>query len=190
MPVETRYMRSDQHTVNDLTAYKLGTEQSSTSATECIGLYDGNTYCTHYLGIRIWKRAEDGTETEITAGTAVAIASGYDTGLISASWNCPLASLNPTDAIVVRVYSGTSSPPTHLEVTFITEQLGASQLDASTWTVYYYLRRTYNFFFDQTIYDFIYGTSTYNSRIEGFSWSTAPPPVVKQPVMDGFVFVE
>lgn len=171
MPVETRYLRSDQQTVNGLTAYILGVTQSNLSAYKSISAYSGDVYVTQYLGIRVWRRASDGTETEITYGTPVAIASGSDSGLIWATWFCPATPLAPTDAIVIRVYGGDSSPPTNLLATYISEQLGANRLDSATWTVYYYLLRTYNARYDITTYSFYFGTTTYNSRIEGFSWS-------------------
>jgi len=149
-----------------------------------------------YFGIRVWKRAADGTETEITSGVSVLLSMLLSTyhsdgaGIRSGTWDCPQTSLASTDSIVVGVYvrlGSTGSWYLHSSYRFTTEQLGASQLDAATWTVYLYLRpyvtsRFYSYFY--------FGKNTYNSRIEGFSWSTAPPPVVKQPVMDGFVFVE
>lgn len=176
-PTETRYMRSDTQTVNGLTAYKLSTTQSASYVSIQFDAYEDETFY-QYLGVRVWKRVSNGSETEISSGTAIAIATGI-LGLISATWSCPLTSLSLTDAIVVRVYGNDFSPPTTLLTSFITEQLGASSLDASTWTVYYYLvlqHTIYGFFFY-----FRFGTTDYNSRIANFvttipvsgSWHTA-----------------
>jgi len=141
MPVETRFMRSDFHTVNGLNARKLLIEQSSSSASYS---YQYSGEVTGYWGVRVFVRHEDGSETEITGGSAVAVVSRSSdgSGLQSATWNCPETSLAETDAIVVRVYSDNNNPPTTLRTTFITEQLGASKLDAATWTIHYYTQRT------------------------------------------------
>jgi len=170
MPVETRYMRGDQHTVNGLTAYILGTTQSDVEQVHKRG-FSGNVGIE--WGIRVWKRKSDGTEEEITNGTPVAIVSrGADgEGIQSATWTCPQTSLSSTDAIVVRVYVRELGGSWYLHAEFITEQLGASSLDGATWTVYYYTYRRYNALFDITDAWFYWGTTDKNSRIENFSWS-------------------
>jgi hypothetical protein len=60
-------------------------------------------------------------------------------------------------------------------VEFQTEQLGETQLDAVTWTVYYQVLRTYVAGTDETTYRFRWGVAASNSRITNFSHST---PVV------------
>ncbi len=179
MSVETRYFRNDTDTINGLLAYLLKT-LNTTSALE---FYIGDN-TTAYVGIRVWKRTSDGTETEITSGSAVAIAS-LASGISayvqkSATWDCPQTSLASTDAIIVRIYGDVNStPPTTLMRTFITEQMGATQLDAATWTVYYWIRRIRIFDGEGYVYGFwyVHGSDTRNSRIANFSWSSAPPPV-------------
>jgi hypothetical protein len=167
-------------TVNGLNAYELLTSQGTTYR---LAYITEDSTLTIYFGIRVWKRSSSGTETEITSGTAVAIASGLGSGLISGTWSCPSTSLDGTDSIVVRVYAGTSSPPTTLLATFTTEQLGAQSLDAATWTVYYYLSKV-SLGGGHYEYDFYWGTTTYNSRIENFTWTPVPVPVVvKKPIM-------
>jgi len=187
MTVETRYLRSDQHTVNGLTAYVLGTSQT-TSFLSRTQTFSGSP--TVEWGIRVWRRAADGTETEVTSGTPVAVVSrAYDgSGLQSATWNCPQTSMADTDAIVVRVYVRGGGSWILLE-TFITEQLGAGQLDAATWTVYYWTSRQYVPPVGQTSTSFRFGDSTYNSRIEGFSWSVPPPPVARRFQGDGLTLI-
>jgi len=170
VPVETRYFRSDTHTVNGLTAYQLKTV-NTTTLTSVSGGYQ-------YWGIRVFVRHADGTEEEVTAGTPVAQVFVTVAGWYNATWNCPSRTLSPTDAIVVRLYNAPySTGPWTLKREWITEQLGAGSLNASTWTVYY------NFAVREAVIDYIviayvfsHGNATYNSRIEGFAWT--PVPVV------------
>jgi len=178
MPVETRYFRSDQHTVNGLTANALLTSQSGTA---------GETTATlnqDYFGIRVWIRHQDGSETEVTSGNAVAVIhAGPSSGIYSATWNCPQRTLQPTDAIVVRVYQGAVVPPSNQIGEWITEQLNTTILNSATWTVFYYIGYAYSsrhlIDCDYAITErwrFAYDTSTYNSRIENFTYGIAPPP--------------
>ena len=181
---ETRYFRSDQHTINGLTAYILGTAESNTleEVSGCTVTESGNEFM---LGIRVYIRHANGSETEITPGETVAIVdltTGADyTTILSGAWNCSETMLENTDAIKIdvryccgQIWSESSASTI---ATFITEQLGASQLDDATWTVYYSIRRdrvtvgsppwqiTY------WSYYFRFGTASDNSRIEGFSYT-------------------
>ena len=195
MPVETRYMRSDQHTINGLTAYRLGAAES-TSLKEVYG--SGDTQ--FIIGIRVYVRHEDGSEEEVTPGESVArtnVSAGADwTGTVYADWNCPQTSLQPTDAVKidVRCMTGASwseSAATTI-ATFITEQLGASSLDASTWTVHYRIRRDRFRLYGMYFYDyyFRFGMAGDDSYIEGFSYTSAVAPVaVKRIYGDGLVWV-
>jgi len=179
LTVETRYFRSDSQTVNGLTARALLNGQGTTSAYKDISSYD------YKIGIRVWKRNSSGVETEITGGSPVAVANiPASSGYISGSWNCPQTSLASSDAIVVRVYATADGSTWVLVDTWITDQLGAQSLDASTWTVYYYIYVRASPYAVR----FYFGTSTYNSRITNFSWT--PVVAVKKPIMDGFVYVE
>jgi hypothetical protein len=170
MPAETRYFKNASVTVNGLTAYELGTVNTTISASVSVE----NPY--NYMGIRVWKRSAAGVETEITSGACVAIVYtgtlGAAPAVRSATWSCPATPLSATDSIVVRVYSVDSNGVTGqvLMATFTTGQLGATSLDAATWTVYYYNNRAV---YETTQYvAFYFGNSTYPSRIENFSWST------------------
>ena len=183
-PTETRYMRSDQQIVNGLAAYKLVISQSDTSASHVIERTGGGGYTINW-GIRVWKRDSGGTEYEITGGTPVAQVSraANGEGLLSTSWDCPQTSLNSTDAIVVGAYAEIVGQVSWTEqATFTTEQLSASQLDSAIWTVNYYTKyeskSTGPPTGKYTRGTFYWGTSTYNSRIGGFSWTeadTEPP---------------
>ncbi len=162
---EVRYMRGVQNevTVNGLTTYYLGLTQSDTPR----NFYSGNRE-TLYTGMRVWVRDSSGNEVEVTGGTAEAVvvrdSDGADIQTIT--WNCPQTLMNPTDSVVVRIYQERNvNPPTSLAATFTTEQLGATQLDPVTWTIHYYTQRG---FFNILAW----GTTTYNSRIEGFTYST------------------
>jgi len=158
---ETRYMTSIQHAVNGLTAYNLSLAQTS-SFMERSTQRNGGKSCT--WGIRVWKRALDGTETEITSGTKVAtVLRDVDgEGLQFATWNCPGSSLLPTDALVVRVYVDLESGDVFLEE-YITEQLGESELGEDVWTVYYWTRRARGG--GRTTAYFRFGDVAHNSRV-------------------------
>jgi hypothetical protein len=165
-PVETRYMRGDQQTVNGLSAYILGTTQS-----DIAGLYTyTDELMTVYWGIRVWKRAINGTENEISAGMPVAQVSRTvpGAGLQNSNWACPKTSLVSSDAIVIRVYFKWNGSEWEQIEEFITEQLGAQSLNVATWLLYYYteiaLKNDILYYFH-----FRWGTNTYNSRITNFA---------------------
>lgn len=172
---ETRYMRSDQHTVNGVTAYKLGTAQTAVAQ-----YYYSETSGSRSVswGIQVFKVTAGGSQSEITGGTPVAVVTRTTSGsgMQSATWNCPETQLSSTDAILVQVYMRFGTASWMLCAEFITEQLGASKLDSATWTVYYHTTR--GVYVDEmgqpwTYGYFRWGTSTYNSRIEGFAYTIA-----------------
>ena len=163
-------MRDDSWTQNGLNTYELNTSQSTTGANYYNTDSSTNDH-VGYWGIRIWKRSSAGVETEITAGSAVAIVSrDNSSGLISATYTPPQTVLSPTDTIVIRVYAGFVSPPTTLGRTFTTQQLGAVLLEAVQWTVWYFVDDWFND--PGNIRYFYWGTSTYNSRILNFTYAT------------------
>ncbi len=178
---ETRYMRGDQHTINTLTAYQLGTTQSSTARSSLLE-QTGAGGGTVNWGIRVWGIDSDGTETEITSGTPVAQVSRATAGegIQSNTWACPQTGITDTDAIVVRVYAELSGVIAWTEqAEFISEQLGATLLEDVTWTVYYYTqyatvsggapggRYTRGWFH--------WGDAAHDSRIDNFVWSVPGP---------------
>jgi len=142
----------------------LGTVQTTTY--DSAFLYGPDGITTVYLGIRVFALHTDLTETEITSDTAVAIASTSVTGMISATWECPLSSLVSSDKIRVKVYGNNATPPTSPRETFDTEVLNAINLDSRTWTVYYYIYRSGTA--PNVYYRFRHGDATTNSRIENF----------------------
>ncbi len=169
---ETRYMRSDIHTINGLSVYNLGST-SSASLLENNQQTDRRSGSdTVTWGIRVWIRHVDTSETEITSGSWVATVqrSSDGAGIQTNSWPCSQESLVDTDAIVIRVYmqiGSTTYNPTEL----ITEQLGASQLNAATWTISYYTERDYRGWpQDRTRGIFTWGDATHDSRITNFQY--------------------
>ncbi|MFX0085614.1 MAG: archaellin/type IV pilin N-terminal domain-containing protein [Candidatus Hodarchaeota archaeon] len=169
---ETRYMRSDIQTINGLSAYNFGTTQTSSPLenNQQTNRWSGSFTVT--WGIRVWIRHEDTTETEITLGTWVALVqrSSDGSGIQSNSWSCPQTALVPTDAVVVRVYMQIGTT-TYSPTEFITEQLGASQLNSAAWTIFYYTERDYRGWpQDRTRGIFSWGDSIYESRITNFQY--------------------
>jgi hypothetical protein len=196
MPSEYRYLLKTTQTINGLTAKKLST-QSQSGTYESIGASKGSAATTVYMGIRVWKRASDGTETEITAGTPVAQVSTTTNRTpappLSATWNCPSTTLAATDSIVVRFYTKFDAGSWILLQTCTTEQLGAQSLDAATWTVIYYfevinisINATSNLYYDGDVETLYY----YPTDIQNFTWTPAAAPPVKKPIMNGLVYVE
>lgn len=170
---ETLYFRGvpDEKSVNNLTAYHLDVNQSDNESYS-ERLETGGDY--HLYGIRVWIRHENHTESELTDGEAVAVVNrtGQGEGMQNNTWNSPEHSMEPTDSVVVRLYKNRTNespppPPETLVANFTTEQLGATQLDGSTWTVNYYTTRDSP---DENNY-VIWGAPPYNTSIENFSYS-------------------
>jgi len=187
MTTETRYMRSDQQTVNGVTAYKLLTSESATLKE----LWIANSQ-TVYVGIRVSVIHSDGSETRLDTQPSATVpypAGTAQTTTLSAGYSILNdVALSPTDAIKVEVYGDVTSPPAALLATFITEQLGASKLNAANWTVYYRLRRTAKVGTTSNFY-FRFGISGDDSYITNFTWG-AIPVTAKKPIMDGLTFIE
>ncbi len=163
-------MRSDTWSAG---IYKLETTNTSSSPNVQLSTYDGNVYETQTLGIRVWY-GNATLETEITS-IPVSEGTGSSTSeLAGVNWNCPKTTLDVSHYVKVKVYSHDAYNSYWLVATFRTDALGQTQLDASTWNAYYHILRTYTkvggLWF--TKYFFYWGSSTYDSRITGFSAST------------------
>jgi FlaG/FlaF family flagellin (archaellin) len=173
---ETRYFRSNTATVNGLTAYDLGTSLSGSIAlSDDSSTYNGDLAAQ--WGTRVYVRHSDFSQTDISGGIVATVqraAGGDAAGMQQNQWNCPQTALSSSDAIVIEVWVqvGSNSPEIHAR--FVTEQLGADQLDASTWTIYYYTERDRSggFFSRRTTATFHWGDGFYNSRITNFQYST------------------
>jgi len=168
------YFRSDSHTINGFTGYQLGTQSSSAqSLDERSARWSGDLTVTWY--IRVWIRHANSTMRELTTGNGASFSrSSGDTGfdLSARTWVCPGRDLDPTDAIIVRVYMKIGAT-TYGPVNSITIQLNAEKLEDSIWTVWYYTDRSYDSRWnqDRTRGTFYWGDSTYTSRIENFKYS-------------------
>jgi hypothetical protein len=167
-----RYMRSDTKTVNGLNAYLLNATRTTS------GLYqsaNANGQWPVTWGIRAWVRHSNGTEQEITldgqTGTPkaqVSRSSGY--GMQSNTVSVTQRSMQTTDSLVVRVYMDIGGGGWTLAAAFTTEQLGATTLTGTTWTVYYYSWATYNRITDKTYGRYYWGSSAYDSRIQNLQY--------------------
>jgi len=175
LPTETRYFKNATIENNGLSCKELGTSQSTTYAQYYTYTIDSGVAV--YFGIRVWKRSSAGVETEITAGTPVAQVSRSvnGEGIQSNMWSCPQTALASGDSIVVRAYRKHGSGSWTQLDSWQTEDIDGSQLDAANWTVYYWTKR--NYVAGDPSYTeswFRFGSSTYNSRIEGFAYTGAP----------------
>jgi hypothetical protein len=152
--------------------FQLGTTQTTTYASNDV-FVDGLT-----VGIRVWGIKADETEEEITAGSPVATVTGpTGTVTLSATWSCPSTAQYVAFFIIVYRLADPMKTDDYtaggLPLVFMTEDLNA-QLQAATWTVYYAFY--YSAAADQTFFRF--GTTTYNSRVENFTWGVPSVPVV------------
>ena len=159
--IETRFFT---HEVYGVGGRQLNIVNSD--AHEIVGLLSGTQ-----IGIRVFKRAADDTEHEITAGSPVATAIYVDDGEYAVDWACPGHDMDATDRIVVKVYMRKLTPTTwYLQRSFVTEELNADTLDAETWHVYYWLYKP------STTLNFWYGDDEADSRIEDFTWTEVVAP--------------
>lgn len=169
-PIESRYMRNDQWTVNGLTAYKLWITQSSGNPLIIERYDDSYSAVDSKWCIDVVKRTSGSSETVIGSKVAVVTRTSLGFGMQSATWDCPQTALSVTDSIVIKVYQKWSFESSYsLLRTFTTEQLGSSQLDAYTWTVYYWTAWSDDGM--EYVAVFEHGISTFNSRIEGFKYT-------------------
>ncbi len=136
----TLYLRSDQHTINTITAYKLLITNSSSigniADSDSYGIPSANTSYHEISDVDIVH--SDGSITAVGSGIrAQNTRTVAGTGEQNANWSCPETSMLVTDAIRIRVYTRMESTPSLSANTyFITEQLGWTKLKATTWTFY------------------------------------------------------
>jgi hypothetical protein len=158
MPVETRYL-----TTTVYTTYSRVLSAIQTFVYEVLGYLNYPKW-----GIRVFLVHADESETEITSGTPVARAIYIEDGETYNIWSCPETVCVSTDRIVVKLYASCLTPVSWNFIrSWFSEQLGASKINATTWTMYYYLTKL------STTYYFWYGDSTYNSRVANFSYTPA-----------------
>ena len=145
MTAETRFMRTDQHTINGLTAYKLG--RTSGGSEVHVQHAQGSSWAQ--WGVRVFIRHPDGSEEEQTysyepEATVLRISPGQS--LLSANWDFGgYWGMLPCDALVIRVYSREGiSGDWDLDGEFISENLGYASLEPCTWTFRYYVNTTWD----------------------------------------------
>lgn len=201
MTSETRYFYYAMQTVNGTTAFKLMLNVDPSGSDYATAVGTSVTW-----GIRVWRIDVNGGYHEITSGTPVAQVNGLNNGLVSATWSCPQTALNPTDCIFVSLYYYSASlgewlggvDPSNNYTYFITDQAqnwnngaGASQLNAATWTVEYYLAYSGpNKSGSYTFYCY-WGTTSYETQIQNFSYSSVAAGVsLKERKGDGLTFSE
>jgi hypothetical protein len=169
MTVETRYMRSDTAGINSY--YNLLTSNTVTAVSKTLSFA---SLGVANIGIKVKKRDAGGTETQIGSGyitLGVVAMLEYDV-----NWNCPLTSLASTDRIKVEVYGQKDDFTYSLLASFITEQLGASQLDAATWTFHIWASCLWSDPLECYRIVFSFGSAARNSRITNFTWTPYVPP--------------
>ena len=173
----TWYMRSDQHTVNTVSGYILNGTQSSTS--KYVSLSSSGKLQT-WVAVRVWIVFSDGNKSELTDGTynvnVTRTSSGY--GYQNVTWTCPATSLNASDAIMIKVYLKVGSGSWSEKATFITAQLNMTKISGN-WTFQLYTKnnQVYNSITHQwtTACYFYWGSSSYNSLIDGIELSSGIP---------------
>lgn len=171
------YMRSDQHTVNNATMYKLMQTHTGSYNVTSMSRLDPENEFVCYWSIRVWKRMSNGTETELTPCSPVAVVSRQysGSGLQSASWNCPQTPIAMTDSLVVRVYYRFDYSNYTMSSQFSTVQLNATFIFGQTWTFYYYTQRSYSSPTHSTTMSFFWDNN-YPSRIENVDYALLSPP--------------
>jgi len=158
----------------------LGTTQTTAYDTIWIGQ---NSIV--YFQFKVYKVDASEVETLIFS-SSVGFRNGVNgSGISYTTGICPETSLDPTDHIRVKCYIEiTDSTPDVLKQTFNTEDLGASKLDSATWTFYAYF-----FIVDygggSYSFNFRYGKWTTDSRIENFSWTSAPVGIASKRLLVG-----
>jgi len=191
--VETRYFVNATITVNTVTAYFLGLYEDLTGTAAYLEAVAtvfviGPSAC----GIKPYILHADGTRTSLSADQIVAQvteAAGMPPTLLSATWDCPETALEPTDAILIEVWGNPSGAGWTKLGEFVTKRLGASKLNAVTWTVYYWISTPYK----PAIIGYTAGIrfhfdGAYDSRIQNFTWT--PVIVVKKIGGYGLTFFE
>jgi hypothetical protein len=174
---QPRFMTTVWHCVNGICGNKLGTTQSGSGACSWISSSSGNVPYSNDLFIKAYK-IDAGGGQQLFLDWAALVSSSCSDCLISATASVGAMPLASADAVYIEVWGRKGGGGWGVKDTFITEQLlGVQSLNAATWTVYYYLHRSYDSGTNTTTYSLCYNTSTYNSRIENFSFTPQPPSI-------------
>jgi len=163
---ETRYMTSDSH--NLLTGQFWLYTYYSFPAQKNIGV-DALGDLTTYVYVQVYVKHADGTTTLLQDWILIGIRTVNGEGYQSVDWNCPDTVILKTDAIFI--YTKCNVGNVNAYASHFTEALGATKLNAATWTFTLYTRRLYTTFDNKTSCEFYFGISTKNSHIENFVWT-------------------
>ena len=166
MTVETRYWINDFAQRHGIYSVLLENARRGSYS------YTNDNEAEAYGAGQYWKTdviIKHADESETTVGSAVASVyrSGYSQGMGSATWACPETQTATDDDIEILEKIDGFYPWT----TGFIADISATQLDASTWTFYKYTYIGQAGGSGDTNYRFYYGSTTYDSRIEGFSYS-------------------
>jgi hypothetical protein len=101
-----RYFRGDTQTTNDKSGYILGGTAGGTDRIVLIFSKTGDVYATAEIGVRIYVLYAGSRTEEITSGSPICVASGTDTGDISASGTCPKGIKRIEPEIGITVITG------------------------------------------------------------------------------------
>lgn len=128
------FMRSDTHTVNTETAYKLA--QTNTAIHSTLA-YSASGSETIYFGFRMWILRRKGQLAEITGSTPTSAfwRSADGNGIQNTTFNIPKTQLQiGFDALKVAVYVKFGAGGWQLACTFITERLVKSAIEEGEYT--------------------------------------------------------
>ncbi len=128
---QTFHFRGDQHTISGQLGYKLGTSQGDTIIHVALGpLLLG--IATYSCNSDVYIRHVDGSETLLGSSIASTSLTTDPGGYLDGTWNCPETDLVTTDAI--KIVERTILEGGTATETWITDQLGWTKLNATTWT--------------------------------------------------------
>lgn len=169
MTTQTRFYRTETHTVNGLFANQLGL---TTSGTLDAIIFDasGHLPALDFYLQRVYVRTAAGVET--TIGTNVANITQAPTAsiLVDRTWTPPATSLASTDNLCVR--EAIADGGNLAARLFTTEALGRTGLSNATWTVRRHITVVHFNDPSGTMGLFEFGAG-FNSRIEGITFAAA-----------------
>lgn len=164
------YFRSDSYTVNTVTAYGLDSDFTNTAVSiSTDAASDSNiTY-----GFRVYKLSELGVLTELTSGYpmgTITLASNSTGAYQTGSWSCYGKTWSfGKDAFKVVVYAKFGAGAYSAVASYITPQIFADTLEASTWTFKLWLTYSNNGSYTES--NFYFGSGTYHSMIIGVNFA-------------------
>lgn len=189
---QTYYYRSDQHTINGVSAYQLQPSNTNSALIYTYPYGCGFMFgCpATYFRTDIYRRLNTGVDVMIGSDVAQVGRSsspgGSSQGEQRADWNAPETNLLPSDTIkiVEKIVSYANTVIAQRE--FIMPVLNASKIDAGNWTFYRY---TFSYspmcspagprFYCEA--GETYGSSAFNTRIENVSFTPYQPPAPPTP---------